>query len=312
MRKVVSAFLAICMIIEASMMVFAQDLNPHCKDEYVITPYGISTYESIEQAVNAAEESINKKYSEGLNAALTAEDEYLYARLYNQMYNERQAAVLEVYSGYGFVAISDNPDVVAPLSSSSDLTFSETLYLSSTGSTYIYTVDWAWAYASWDELYDIDDIAGVSITNSDDYYINKSFAKTWNNVGQQTGYVDDTGNHTPTDSKITKRFEDATGVAYNVTDMANYLGAPKATAHEGRITMHIKKKSGVTGTPECKIIASYEHNYKTVAIEANAKVENVGFSISGALSVTYVRLNKNWLRASGGKIINAYTEVRTS
>lgn len=44
MRKVVSAFLAICMIIEASMMVFAQDLNPHCKDEYVITPYGISTY----------------------------------------------------------------------------------------------------------------------------------------------------------------------------------------------------------------------------------------------------------------------------
>ena len=98
------------------------------------------------------------------------------------------------------------------------MTFSETLYFNSSASSYIYTVDWEWEFGAWDDMYDIDDIAGAAITNSDDYYINRSFAKTWDNGGNLTGYVDDTGNHTPSNSKITKRFEDAQGVAFNVTD----------------------------------------------------------------------------------------------
>ena len=305
MRRLISIFLAIFMVVEASAMVFAEDLNLYDKDEYLSTPYGVSTYDRIEQDVCAVEESVNRRYAEKLDKALAEGNEALYSNTYNQMRSERQAAVLEVYSNYGFVEIPNNSDGVAPLSASSDLTFSETLYFNSSASSYIYTVDWEWEFGAWDDMYDIDDIAGVAITNSDDYYINKSFAKTWNNGGGLTGYVDDTGNHTPSDSKITKRFEDAQGVAFNVTDTTNFNSAPKAAAHEGRITIHVKKKSGVSGTPECKIIGSYEHNYKTFALYVTAEVESVGFDLSGKLSVSYATVNKRWLRASGGKVIDA-------
>ena len=167
---------------------------------------------------------------------------------------------------------------------------------------YIYTVDWEFAWATWDEYYDIPDLFGASISNTDDYYILKAYAKTWASSGKESGYVDEFGN-SASDSKITKRFEDAEGVIYDVVDMAGYLSAPHCTASQGRITLIVKQKAGTSGTPQNKFIASYEHNYKEMSLQINAEVKNVGFALTGVLSVTYKIENKNWLRASGGAII---------
>jgi len=42
------------------------------------------------------------------------------------------------------------------------------------------------------------------MTNTPGYGVYSSYAKTWNELGNQTGYVDNYGNHTPQNSNVTK------------------------------------------------------------------------------------------------------------
>ena len=37
----------------------------------------------------------------------------------------------------------------------------------------------------------------------------------------------------------------------------------------------------------------------------SAEVNSVGFTATGSLSIAYTKINKRWMRASGGKIINS-------
>ena len=133
--------------------------------------------------------------------------------------------------------------------------------------------------------------------------IYSSFGKTWDNLENETGYVDNSGNHTPSNSYITKRFEDNNGVCFNVNDtpwVNGQVGITRYHTHKGRVTVYLKK----LGSSSTKVIMSYNHNYKNYTFSAAAKISNVGFtSLSGVLSVTYQTVNKEWQRSAGGKII---------
>ncbi len=214
----------------------------------------------------------------------------------------------EILLKYGFKPVSRNEDSensINPSSVSADMTFSEEpIYYDSSAGLYRYTSDWLWREFSWDELADINDLVGVGITKPGDYLIYSSFAKTWDNLGNQTGYVDNSGNHTPSNSYITKRFEDNNGVCFNVNDTPSVngqVGITRYHTHKGRVTVYLKK----LGSTTTKVIMSYNHNYKIGSLQPAAKISNVGFtSLSGLLSVTYQTVNKEWQRSAGGKIIN--------
>lgn len=78
------------------------------------------------------------------------------------------------------------------------MTFSEQdIYFDASAGLYRYTSDWLWKEFAWDELADINDLVGVGITKPGDYLMYSSFGKTWDNLGNETGYVDNSGNHTP-------------------------------------------------------------------------------------------------------------------
>ncbi len=222
-----------------------------------------------------------------------------------QLQEERNNVNKEILEKYGYYQ-NDSTEVtsVIPKSAASDLRFSETPVTrnASTG-VYRYTVDWT--FKSQDSLWDTYDIAGVGMTNSRQYTIYKSFAKTFTNYGTESCYVDDKGNSQAPRAAfkdcISKRAESpSNGVLYNVKDgpMPNVC----MPAESGRITVYVIKNKGVSGTPTNKLIASYAHNYKYITFNFQAKISNVGFnSSSGVLSVTYERCNGAWERASGGK-----------
>ena len=143
------------------------------------------------------------------------------------------------------------------------------------------------------------------MTNSNQYTIYKSFAKTFTNYGVESCYVDDRGNSHPSKSIyndcISKRTESPkNGVLYNVKD--GPIPNVCMPAEAGRITVYVIKNNGVTGTPTNKMIASYAHNWKEYTINFQAKIRAAGFDVSGLLTVTYENSNKTWERASGGRL----------
>ncbi|HJG87310.1 hypothetical protein [Pseudoflavonifractor capillosus] len=304
MKKIATKTISLVSIISILLntTVFAVETS---KEELLSTPSEIYTYEQFETAISQAEEEIHQQYYDALEDALDNNNIVNYNQLAHAMAIERSLAVEDVLREFGFEKITNGTNIT-PMSSSNDLSWTaEDAYYNPSEDIYVYTVDWEFAWAKWDELYDIPDLVGVSMTNPDDYYILKAYAKTWDSTGKESGYVDEYGNGA-SDSKISKRAEDAEGVIYDVIDMASYLSAPHCTASQGRITLVVKQKVGTTGTPQNKFIASYEHNYKEGTLEIGAEVESAGFSsITGLLKVSYKIENKNWLRASGGKVIGA-------
>ncbi len=259
-------------------------------------------FDEIEAAVSKAENTVMSKYSEDLTRALNNRDMATHERILNQAIEERRKAADKVYERYGIVTLAseDEPEI-QPRSLSSDMVWqNESIRYDSASNAIFYTVEWKWL-TNGDTNWDIEDIAGVSISNPNAYYIDKSFAKTWANSGGQTGYVDDSGNHTPTGSYITKRSETATGVMFNVND---YKHAPNQLffTRTGRMTLVVRKKSNVSGTPYVKFIASYEHNFKNFSWDVGAKISSDGWNpATGVISITYSHVNARWLRASGGK-----------
>lgn len=310
MKKILAVVLVVILSFSMMIEIFATGEITEAisqSDDFFVTPQGVITsYDDLESAACAAEELVNAQYKDALAAAIENGDDITARNLRVTMRNERQEAVLDIYSQYGFEKIDSGLSISPMATEPTDVNFDEDVYFNSSSSSYIYTCDWYWSGLRNDNEYDTYDIAGVGIDNSSDYYISRAFAKTWDNGGNQTGYVDDTG-YSESNSYISKRSEDNNGIAFNVKDEVRAVSAVIVYAFEGRMTIHIKKRSGVSGIPECKLIGSYEHNYKTSAWNSSAKIESVGFSVTGALSVSYSKVNNRWQTAGGGVIISAET-----
>lgn len=227
------------------------------------------------------------------------------AQTKQRMNKERIEAEQDILKKYGYLECETQGETAVAASVPGDISFYEdTPTYNSTTQTYRYTVDWT--FLNQDRLWDTYDIAGVGMTNPSDYYITKSYAKTFSNYGNQTCYVNDLGN-TETDQEIfrgclSKRAESQDdGVAFNVQD--GTIPNVCIPAESGRITVYVKKKSSVTGSPENKMLCTYQHNYKTNSLQTGAQISFVDFALSGQLTVSYSHVNGSWNRASGGKFL---------
>ncbi len=200
----------------------------------------------------------------------------------------------------GFDKVSADEDISSnQYTSSNDITLTDSLYYDSVNNLYRFTGDWC--FSSYDSMMDIEDFAGVRMTNSTGYYIYSSYAKTFNQFGTETGYVDNQGIHSPSNSYITKRFQDSVGTCYNVIDADIDAGDMHIwQAYSGRITQYIKKTTGGIN----QIFLDYAHNYKSWILAGGAQISNVGFTgVNCQLVVTYNAVSGNWQRCSGGETI---------
>ncbi|MDQ6419633.1 hypothetical protein RB620_09335 [Paenibacillus sp. LHD-117] len=146
-------------------------------------------------------------------------------------------------------------------------------------------------------------MAALRLSNASGWLITKSYAKTWDNYGVETGYVDEFGQHSPSDSLVTKRFEDAGGVVFNVIDSWYAAHLPVYETYKGRCSMYFKKTSPTASTT--KAFLDFHHNWKTYVWNASAEFSNIGLTgVSYQLTVTYSAANKNFQRSSGGRTAN--------
>jgi hypothetical protein len=206
---------------------------------------------------------------------------------------------------YGFEPVSSVYSIseITPYSYSSDIVLTDNLYYDKNSGLYRFQGEWNWVDGKWDLLMDIEDLAVVRFTNPDEYIVYSCYAKTWDELGNQTGYVDNKGIHYPQNSKITKRFEDLAGVVYNLIDDNYYVGTGPVcySTDSGRITLYLKKTKGGCN----KIFLDFHHNWKTIMLSPSASISNVGLDGPGySLNVTYSSVNKYWQRCSGGQTIN--------
>lgn len=315
-KKVFIFSLIAIMIFTSTFTSFAQnDLNNNIARDSEIN----AKIEKLEKEIDKMEKVVFGKLKYSLEKVESMDSNSLYSMTgfesrssytdyqFEKYNNEANLKQREILLKYGFKPVENNEirnNSIDPLSVSTDMTFSEQdIYFDASTGLYRYTSDWLWKEFAWDEQADINDLVGVGITKPGDYLIYSSFGKTWDNLGNETGYVDNSGNHTPSNSYITKRFEDNNGVCFNVNDTPSVngqVGIIRYHTHKGRVTVYLKK----LGSSSTKVIMSYNHNYKKYAFSAAAKISNVGFtSLSGVLSVTYQTVNKEWQRSAGGKII---------
>lgn len=286
MKKILS--ITLCLALILTSMTF--NVQAETNDNKVLL---------MEKELDKTENQINEKYKNMLKNASDVEKH----KLEQQKLNELEESKIKILNSYGFKIVEQN-EGMSPMSLSSDIDWtSEALTYNTSTGIYRYQIDWT--FNGGDTYYDIEDVVGVGITNPDSYYIYSSFAKTWDIAGVQTGYVDEYGNDSREGSllasRVTKRFEDKNGVAFNIYDVFEDDYSIFATA-KGRITIYIGKNNGVIGTPTNKIITTYNHNYKTLAINASAQISVAKFT-EATLSISYSKVNKQWLTSSGGKII---------
>lgn len=263
--------------------------------------------DEIEAEINKAEDEIMAQLSSELKGS---------SQTYSQSQAKQMAAIglinertAEILESFGFEAVDSKDSLaVETRSTSADVIIdTPSLYYDKSLGLYRFTCNWNVVDGvnhGWDMLCDAEDFAGVRLTNSTNYDIYSSFCKTWNNFGYQTGYVDQYGQHSPTNSNCTKRTETAAGVVYNIIDQYTEAGGLVVyRTDSGRITQYVRKNAGA---PYSKLILDLHHNYKKYTWQLGAQISGVGFngSSSNVLTVNYVRENKSWQRASGGVVVN--------
>jgi hypothetical protein len=140
------------------------------------------------------------------------------AAIVNNSKENTESQILKIQSKYGFKPVNQDDSGFSTLSSSSDLTLTDGLTYDASTKTYCFTGEWNFKDNIYDLDVDLNDLVAARMINTNGYIITKSYAKTFDNFGQQTGYVDNYGQHSPSDSRINKRFEDAPGVTFNVRD----------------------------------------------------------------------------------------------
>lgn len=240
------------------------------------------------------------KKCENEDATLLEKEAY---ELSDEIRKESLKQEIEIASKYGYILIDDSQANADTRSVASDLEWaSEVVMYHPNSNSYRYTVDWD-LHAT-DSLYDTYDIAGVGITNPDNFDFAGTYGKTFSIYGESC-YVDSNGNSSGSQpDTMSKRSEDRNGVAFNINDKSHmYDGFLMCSS--GRITVYVKKTPSSSGTQRNKFIASYNHNYKVRNWNPTAIISFVGFSVDATLQVTYTTENKVWQRASGGRSIVA-------
>lgn len=165
---------------------------------------------TMEEEINQAGKAVEEKYEEQINALMqrttTLEESSPEIDSIKQaMQKERNEAEKAILEKYGFASSCPSNESNGSLGESvlrspaTNITFSETpVTYDKNAKIYRYTVDWT--FKQQDSLWDTYDIAGVGMTNSNQYTIYKSFAKTFTNYGVESCYVDDRGNSHPSKS----------------------------------------------------------------------------------------------------------------
>jgi hypothetical protein len=207
----------------------------------------------------------------------------------------------EILLDYGFKAVKqDRSSTVGILSTSSDINLTDEFSYDASTGLYRFSGNWNFVDYKWDDWMDLEDLAAARMTNPTGYQVYSSFARSWDNFGLETGYVDNTGQQTPQNSYVTKRFEDSAGVIFNVRDYVTVAHIYNAYADSGRVTMYFSKTTGGSN----KVFLDYHHNYKSYSTTVAASFNNIGLSGAGySLNVSYTKANQNWQRSSGGRIV---------
>lgn len=215
----------------------------------------------------------------------------------NEMKNKHLANAKRDIDKYmasiGFEKVSNETDITIQ-SDPSDLALNDYLYHNS--STGEYNFDGYWDFSTWDTLVDTIDVAAVRM-NNDSYPIIKSYAYSYDQAGNQTGY--DNNGSPSSGSRVTKKFENKSGVVYNVQDtIQSTSGGPIYKTDHGRLSIFFKKGSGSN-----KIFLDFEHNFATYSWQATASISGVSLNGLG-LSVTYSKVNNRYNRTSAGETVN--------
>ncbi|AKG35662.1 hypothetical protein [Paenibacillus durus] len=274
---------------------------------------------SIEQTENEQLQTVSDKANEKINkldAEINAleqkemekarkETEGKSAEEIEQIINTFKAEIeektIKIQSKYGFEPVPNSAPDFTPMVGSDNISLSDGLTYDSSTGVYCFTGSWNWVDNQYDLTVDLEDLAAVRMTNPTGYLITKSYAKTFDQLGQQTGYVDYNGQQT-TDSRITKRFEDSAGVVFNVRDGYYVTQFPIYYTDNGKITMYFKKSSSTAGSN--KVLLDFHHNWKQYDWSASASFNNIGLTGAGySLNVSYTKANYNWQRVSGGRVL---------
>lgn len=303
-KKVFSRLLGLLIILAISFY------SVHCLSEVNNNNTYMEDF-SLQSKINKLETELNKIENDELKriSIKITTDKNLTQSEKEKIINEAKMKIREetkkVLLKYGFEPVSSvySKNEITPYSYSSDIVLTDNLYYDKQSGLYRFQGEWDWVDFHWDYIMDIEDLVAVRFTNPDGYTIYSCYAKTWNELGEQTGYVDNKGMHSPQNSKVTKRFEDLVGVVYNLIDDYTNTGVGPVcySTDSGRITLYLKKTKGGYS----KIFLDFHHNWRTISLAPSASISNVGLNGAGySLNVSYSHVNKCWQRCSGGQTIN--------
>lgn len=197
----------------------------------------------------------------------------------------------------GFTLVSNSSNL-QQLSDSNSISLYDTLYYNSSSQLYDFEGSWDFNDSNFDQYSDLEDFAAVRMTNDDNtkYYIYSSYSTVYNSLGFETGSC--SNGSSSGSSRVTKKFQDKSGVIYNVIDADTY--AATYETDKGYISQYIKKVGGGFN----QIFLDYAHNYKAWALDLGGQISSVNLAgPSHTLNVTYARVSGAWQRCSGGETI---------
>lgn len=297
MKKIIGLIIVLCLIIPAYSGLAVQNTDKNIQ---------MAINDAIEQEAAKIVQKHLSKYNieyqrelNNLNKAtfneLTTSEKTKLSNIKSKYIENANIEIDEVMKQFGFEKIESEDDKITILrDNSADLVITDVLYYNS--DTQFYNFRGNWDFKDWDIYTDIADIAAFRMNNSS-YPIYNSYAYTYDQAGNQTGYVAN-GSHS-SGSSVTKRFENSNGVVFNVTD--KWITHPSHavyTTDNGSVSVYFKKGSGNN-----KAFLDFEHNYKVNVLSGSASFSGVSLD-SISLRVTYSKVNKNYQRTSGGRTIN--------
>ncbi len=207
----------------------------------------------------------------------------------------------EILKKYGFEKVTSENDsqISSRANSPADLKLSDNAYYNSRTAEYRFVGTWNFRSSSYDTYDGQPDI--VAFRMNDSYYnIKRSYARSYNNWGKETGY-DKNGSNSST-SLVTKKKETKYGVAWNVA----FSYVPKQDlygADNGEISIYVKRKSSAPSGDTTKAFIEFEHNYKKVSLNNQFSITGVDIKSSG-LSVSYSGKPVKYDRCSTGKFFS--------
>ena len=180
---------------------------------------------------------------------------------------------------------NEDEQQIGIMSSSSSIVLTDGIYYNASTGKYLFRGNWNWINDTWDAWAGPEDIAAVRFIERPSR-IEMSMGATFNQNGVET-------------NNISKRHEEANGVAYNVIDkLGKYPNStPFYYTDNGYIIV------GFTDNTYNKIFLDFEHNYKATSFSASITITGLDIREWG-LHVSYSGSIQKWRRTSPGEIIN--------